>query len=130
MKAAMRASHGYGYQVDADGLCVLLRDGIEVLRGREQDAWRHLHRSHSYSVDHALRFEGYAIVPASSRDDEAHFDMTALDAGEPMSIAAFLKVNDECPPDPSELAELRACPVGGAVNLGIGGGFVTVRRVR
>jgi len=63
-----------------------------------------------------------------AEDSSKLFDMDALDVGEPITIAAFLRVNEECPPDPKELAELRACPVGGSVNLGIGGGFVTVKR--
>ncbi len=58
------------------------------------------------------------------------FDMSELGGGDPISIAEFLKINEECPPDKSEVAELRAAPVGGTVHLGIGGGFVTVRRTR
>ncbi len=69
----------------------------------------------------------------TTSDSTKLFDMSALDAGEPISLAEFLRINSEengcTPPDPSEVDELRACPVGGTVNLGIGGGFVTVRRV-
>jgi hypothetical protein len=66
----------------------------------------------------------------TSNDTTTLFDLSNLSGDStPVSISEFLKVNEECPPDPSELADLRACPVGGTVNLGIGGGFVTVRRV-
>lgn len=67
-----------------------------------------------------------------SRASGMTYDMSEL-GGEPgdppTTLEEFLRVNDECPPDPSELAELVTVPVGGTVNLGIGGGFVTVRRV-
>lgn len=70
---------------------------------------------------------------SAAQDAALIFDMSELDAGDPLSLAAFLEINSEAngciPPDPGEVAELRACPVGGIVKLGIGGGFVTVRRV-
>jgi len=47
----------------------------------------------------------------------------------PVLLAEFLAVNEECPPSPSEVAALEACPVLGTVNIGVGGGFVTVKRV-
>jgi hypothetical protein len=47
----------------------------------------------------------------------------------PASLANFLTDNAECPPDESEISALRALQVGNTTRLGIGGGFVTVRRV-
>jgi hypothetical protein len=42
---------------------LLTRDGVEVSRFEtESAAWAYLHRVHSYSVDHALRFEGYRLA--------------------------------------------------------------------
>ena len=41
---------------------VLTHDGREVMRGSEDQIWTWLHRNHSYSVDWALKYEGYAIV--------------------------------------------------------------------
>lgn len=46
---------------------VLTHDGLEVMRGSENQIWTWLHRNHSYSVDWALKYEGYAIIPASPR---------------------------------------------------------------
>jgi hypothetical protein len=54
---------GYPYPRSPNGRYVLSRDGAEVMRGTEGELWRYLHTTHSYSVEHALRFEGYAIVP-------------------------------------------------------------------
>lgn len=63
-------------------------------------------------------------------DSLKFFDLSDLSGdAEPCSLADFLGVNQECPPDESEVEALRSCPVAGTVNLGIGGGFVTVRRV-
>lgn len=53
-----------GYPYPPAPLYRLLRDGHEVARGTEGALWTWLHQHHSYSVSHALRFEGYAIVPA------------------------------------------------------------------
>jgi hypothetical protein len=63
------------------------------------------------------------------RAAHAHvFDMSELDAPR-TTLADFLAVNAECPPDDGERLELARCPVGGEVRLGIGGGYVTVRRI-
>jgi|HubBroStandDraft_2_1064218.scaffolds.fasta_scaffold16299_2 GNAT superfamily N-acetyltransferase len=45
---------------------VLTRNGREVMRGSEDQIWTWLHRHHSFSVDWALKYEGYAITPARS----------------------------------------------------------------
>jgi hypothetical protein len=45
---------------------VLTRDGKEVLRGTENAIWAWMHRNHSFSVDHALKYEGYQIAPVES----------------------------------------------------------------
>lgn len=39
----------------------LYRDGVEVMTGTEGEVWTWIHRNHCYSVDHALRWEGYRI---------------------------------------------------------------------
>lgn len=46
----------------------LLRDGEDVMVGTEQEIWSWLHRNHSYSVGHALKYEGYSIKPVMSID--------------------------------------------------------------
>jgi hypothetical protein len=46
----------------ASGQYVLLRYGKEVMRGTEGEVWQYIHRNHCYSVDHALKYEGYSIV--------------------------------------------------------------------
>ncbi len=43
---------------------VLKRDGNEVKRGSEIALWDYIHDNHCYSVDHAIRYEGYTITPA------------------------------------------------------------------
>lgn len=40
----------------------LYRDGQKVLTGSERDIWKYLHAVHSFSVYHALRWEGYSIT--------------------------------------------------------------------
>ena len=90
-------------------------------------------------ADNRLRFVYLDVregKPVKQDDYGTLFDMSELDGtpgDPPLSLAAFLAINSEengcTPPDPSEVDELRACPVGGKVNLGIGGGFVTVTRV-
>lgn len=56
----------YPYPSSPSGRYVLRLDGAEVLRGTEHDCWAYLHRSHCYSVFHALKFEGYSIEPEES----------------------------------------------------------------
>lgn len=41
----------------------LQRDGKTVFTGTEAEIYAYLHRKHSFSVDHALKYEGYKIVP-------------------------------------------------------------------
>lgn len=53
----------YPYGQSESGRYVLSRDGKEVLRGTEQECWEYLHRTHGFSVDHALTHEGYAMEP-------------------------------------------------------------------
>lgn len=40
---------------------ILKRDGVEVERGDEFALLAYIHRTHSFSFDHALRFEGYSV---------------------------------------------------------------------
>lgn len=53
----------YPYGQSESGRYVLSRDGKEILRGTEQECWEYLHRTHGFSVDHALTHEGYAMEP-------------------------------------------------------------------
>lgn len=39
------------------------RDGIEQFRSTEVECMAWIHKHHSYSVDHATKYEGYAIEP-------------------------------------------------------------------
>ena len=45
---------------------ILKRDGVEVERGDEFALIAYIHRAHSFSFDHALRFEGYSVERASA----------------------------------------------------------------
>ncbi len=60
-----RRSHAlrkrYGRSANADRW-ILLRDGKEVMRGSSFDVAKYIHRNHSYSLDHALKYEGYKMV--------------------------------------------------------------------
>ena len=38
---------------------LLTRDGIAKRIGTEHECWMYLHRVHSFSVAHALEYEGY-----------------------------------------------------------------------
>jgi hypothetical protein len=54
------------YPRSPSGQYVLSRDGKEVMRGTEDEVWRWIHKNHSFSIDYALRHEGYAIAPVES----------------------------------------------------------------
>jgi hypothetical protein len=47
---------------------VLHHDGVEVVRGTEDECVRYIHRNHSYSFDHAIKYEGFTLLPVASRD--------------------------------------------------------------
>lgn len=49
---------------------ILLRDGKEEMRGTIDEIYRHVHRTHCYSVSHALEYEGYSIVPETPVPDD------------------------------------------------------------
>ena len=53
----------YPYKPSPIGLYVLMHDGREVIKGSEDLLWCHIHRRHSFSVEHALKYEGYSIKP-------------------------------------------------------------------
>ena len=53
----------YLYQTSHSNSYILLRGQKEVMRGTEEQVWRYIHNNHSYSVGHALEYEGYAIYP-------------------------------------------------------------------
>ena len=58
------------------------------------------------------------------------FDLSDLSGDPtPCSLDDFLADNEENPPDEAEIRALLDCPVDGRVNLAIGGGHVTVKRV-
>lgn len=44
------------------------RDGKERFRGSQNECWMHIQDSVGYSVDHAMRFEGWAVEPIPSTD--------------------------------------------------------------
>lgn len=51
------------YPKSVNGRYVLKRDGNELARGTELDVWSYIHQYHSFSVEHALRCEGFTIEP-------------------------------------------------------------------
>jgi hypothetical protein len=57
---------------------VLKRDGREVKRGTYIEVLDYIHRNHSYSFDHAVRFEGYSVedAPSEFSPAEAYEDCT------------------------------------------------------
>src|SRR5258706_10834233 len=46
---------------------LLLHDGKFVMAGSSFEIARYIHRNHSYSVDHALKYEGYKMVPSARK---------------------------------------------------------------
>lgn len=40
----------------------LTRDGQHVLTGSMQEAYAYIHRVHSFSFDHACKYEGYKLT--------------------------------------------------------------------
>jgi len=46
----------------------LFRDGQFVMRGTYSELLSYIHRTHSYSFEHAVTFEGYSTSPVD-RDD-------------------------------------------------------------
>lgn len=58
------SSNLYPYQpTHEDGPYRLTRDGKEILVGTEGECWTWIHRNCGYSVEHALRYEGYRMEP-------------------------------------------------------------------
>lgn len=53
--------YNYGYSKTDE--YILSLDDKEVLRSSEAAIWKYLHKTHSYSVSHALLHEGYKIEP-------------------------------------------------------------------
>lgn len=53
----------YGYDESQVNRYELTRDGATVHVGTEQECWAFIHARHSYSVDWALRYEGYRMTP-------------------------------------------------------------------
>lgn len=42
----------------------LYRDGKFVMKGSEIAILDYIHNNHCYSMDHALKYEGYSVTPA------------------------------------------------------------------
>jgi hypothetical protein len=42
---------------------LLTRDGKEIYTGYYLECMQYIHNLHCYSLDHAIRFEGYQIEP-------------------------------------------------------------------
>lgn len=40
---------------------ILYHDGKEIMTGSEFEILKYIHRHHSYSLSHALKYEGYSI---------------------------------------------------------------------
>jgi hypothetical protein len=57
-------TNAYGYRSSPSNKYTLFRDGETILSGTEQDLWKYLHAHHCYSVDHAIKHEGYRIQSA------------------------------------------------------------------
>jgi hypothetical protein len=53
----------YNYNRSLNDTYILRRDGKDVLIGKEIEVWGYLHKTHSYSIDWAIKNEGYSIVP-------------------------------------------------------------------
>ena len=62
---------GQGAAAGAD-VYRLTRDGAEVMRGTEAEVWHYIHSHHSYSLAHAVAFEGYRVEPPIGGKDSAH----------------------------------------------------------
>jgi hypothetical protein len=43
----------------------LRRDGRTILTGTEIECWGYIHWNHAYSIEHALKYEGYTITPVT-----------------------------------------------------------------
>lgn len=48
-------------------MITLKRDGVEIIKGDWVDIYKYIHKTHSYSTDHALRYEGYSIEEGESK---------------------------------------------------------------
>jgi hypothetical protein len=42
-------------------MITLKRDNKEVLKGDWFDVYKYIHKTHSFSTDHALKYEGYTV---------------------------------------------------------------------
>jgi hypothetical protein len=47
-------------------MLILKRDGVEVMRGDDFQVLAWIHCNHSYSLDHAVRHEGYSVEEAGN----------------------------------------------------------------
>jgi len=59
----------YPYKKSPNNVYSLQRDGHLVMRGTEQQIWKYLHNTHSFSIDHALKHEGYKIEPEVAKEE-------------------------------------------------------------
>lgn len=65
----VRMYNAYDYERSYSDDYILTLDGVNILRGTENDLWKYLHKAHSYSVSWALEFEGYAIIPQGNEGE-------------------------------------------------------------
>jgi len=80
----------YPYIPSPTGRYVLSRDGKVVMRGTEQEVWTYIHTNHSYSVEHALKYEGFKLQPdlTLARNPISKPSKTALLVGGGVALAA------------------------------------------
>lgn len=54
----------YPYETSPIGRYALKRDEVMILyNATASECWKYIHRHHCYSVWHALKYEGYQILP-------------------------------------------------------------------
>lgn len=53
----------YSYRTSPTDQYVLALDKKEVIRGMSAIVWKYIHDNHSYSMAHALKYEGYTLTP-------------------------------------------------------------------
>jgi len=76
-------ARGYAIKIDDEWMKrarVLTHDGQSVYIGTEPEAW--IHKHHSYSFDHACKFEGYAVEHLKFHSDWGGYGILAPDLSE------------------------------------------------
>lgn len=58
----------YPYKTSPTGRYVLEHDERgEIMRGTEAECWKHLHGAVGYSIEHAIRHEGWSMRPEPAK---------------------------------------------------------------